>query len=73
MILAYQCHILSQSYLPDNLEDLTKRLRIVDFWCWTHPEVMILGVDQKHHGVWGCEWEGTITITITKLLEICGS
>ena len=29
---------------------------IADFWCWTWPEVAILGADQKERGLWGREW-----------------
>ena len=46
---------------PD-LSDLTLSVRrvmgrpwIVDFRCWTWPEVAILGADQKERGLWGRE------------------
>lgn len=53
--------------LSDKLSDLTKSLRIVDFWCWTHAEVLILLLIKSIMMVSG--WLGTIT----KLVEICGS
>ena len=46
-----------------DLSDLTRSMRrvtgspwIVDFRCWTRPEVSILGADQKERGLWGREW-----------------
>jgi len=32
---------------------------MADFQCWTYPEVVILGADQKHQGLWGQEWHIT--------------
>ena len=46
-----------------DLSDLTQSMRrvtgspwIADFRCWTRPEVVILGADQKERGLWGREW-----------------
>ena len=45
-----------------DLSDLTQSMCrvtgspwIVDFRCWTRPEVAILGADQKERGLWGLE------------------
>ena len=32
---------------PIKFADLMASPRIVDFWCWTCPEVVILGANQK--------------------------
>ena len=46
-----------------DLSDLTLNMHrvmgspwIADFWCWIFPEVVILGADQKEHGLCGQEW-----------------
>ena len=46
-----------------HLSDLTLSMRrvtgspwIADFRCWTWPEVVIFGADQKERGLWGREW-----------------
>ena len=35
---------------------MTGSPQIADFRCWTWPEVVILGADQKERGLWGREW-----------------
>ena len=46
-----------------HLSNLTLSMRrvtgspwIADFRCWTWPEVVIFGADQKERGLWGREW-----------------
>ena len=47
----YLFHIFNQSDLPD----LMGSLWIVDFWCWTRPELLIPAIGHKDREFWGQE------------------
>ena len=62
-----------------HLSDLTLSMRrvtgspwIADFRCWTWPEVVIFGADQKERGLWGREWiKWCVELRFQRTLVIC--
>ena len=61
-----------------HLSDLTLSMRratgspwIADFRCWTWPEVVIFGADQKERGLWGRECANALKSSILQQLSYC--